>query len=442
LQVDRDMFGQTNAVGQRFEADGELVLRSAHIGGQLNLRGARVTNAKGLALDAEGLQVDRNMFCHTDDRGQRFEADGELRLLSTHIGGELNLRGAHVTNAKGPALDAEGLQVDRDMFCHTDDGGQRFEADGGLRLLGAHIGGQLSLKGAHLTNAKGLALDAQGLQVDENVLCETDDVGQRFEADGELRLRGAHIATELSLTDADLKSGSGLTLDFQQGRARRLVLPQGMGSDAIVDLRYAALTEFEDDPARRGVPGYRARVTGFTYDTVVGPAGRNCRARLAWLARATDGYVPHAYDQLAAAFRRAGRDDDAKTVMIAKQVRRRGTLSRAGKVASLAFGAPVGYGYRTWRGIAALVAIVLIGWPIFAHAYPKNMTATRASKQLPEFHALFYSADAVLPVVNLGQETAWSPRGGAQAWYGFSVLAGWLLGLGLVAFVTARVFRE
>jgi hypothetical protein len=30
----------------------------------------------------------------------------------------------------------------------------------------------------------------------------------------------------------------------------------------------------------------------------------------------------------------------------------------------------------------------------------------------------------------------------AHYWYGFSAVVGWLLGLGLVAFLTARFFRE
>jgi hypothetical protein len=50
---------------------------------------------------------------------------------------------------------------------------------------------------------------------------------------------------------------------------------------------------------------------------------------------------------------------------------------------------------------------------------------------------------AVLPVVNLGQETAWAPTGLLyELWYVFSVLAGWLLGLGLIAALTAALFRE
>lgn len=60
---------------------------------------------------------------------------------------------------------------------------------------------------------------------------------------------------------------------------------------------------------------------------------------------------------------------------------------------------------------------------------------------VPPFHAWLYSIDAVLPVINLGQKSAWT-TGAAQLWYAFSVIAGWLLGLGFVAYFTAKLFRE
>lgn len=59
---------------------------------------------------------------------------------------------------------------------------------------------------------------------------------------------------------------------------------------------------------------------------------------------------------------------------------------------------------------------------------------------------LRYAAEGYVPavprVINLGQESAWAPTGAAQYWYAFGVLAGWLLSLGFVAYLTAKLFRE
>ena len=70
------------------------------------------------------------------------------------------LSGAHLTGADGPALNADNLTVDRDMFC-----GEGFTAEGEVHLSGAHVGGQLDLSGAHLTGIDGPALIAELLTV-------------------------------------------------------------------------------------------------------------------------------------------------------------------------------------------------------------------------------------------------------------------------------------
>ncbi|HEX5622749.1 MAG TPA: hypothetical protein VFX51_30260, partial [Solirubrobacteraceae bacterium] len=106
-----------------------------------------------------------------------------MALLGARIGGQLGLNGATLTSGSYPldlgcgtlrvpesltdkfdgvALIADGLRVDQDMLCR--DG---FRAEGKVRLRGAHIGGELSFDGARL--AKGLA--ANRLRVDQDMLC-------------------------------------------------------------------------------------------------------------------------------------------------------------------------------------------------------------------------------------------------------------------------------
>ncbi len=69
------------------------------------------------------------------------------------------------------------------------------------------------------------------------------------------------------------------------------------------------------------------------------------------------------------------------------------------------------YGYRTYRAIFGLLAIILVGWGIFAWASWDHLRATKSAGQLPDYAPWLYSIDSVLPVINLGQEAAWSPTG-------------------------------
>jgi uncharacterized protein YjbI with pentapeptide repeats len=119
----------------------EVRLLGAHIGGNLDLSGANLTNANGSALNANSLTVDQNMHCN-----ENFRALGEVSLVGAHIGGNLELSGANLSNVDGHALNADGLKVDQDMFCK-----ENFTAQGEVRLLGAHVGGQLVFEGAKLT---------------------------------------------------------------------------------------------------------------------------------------------------------------------------------------------------------------------------------------------------------------------------------------------------
>ncbi|MFH9871575.1 hypothetical protein ACH4NT_36560, partial [Streptomyces lydicus] len=81
---------------------------------------------------------------------------GAVRLPGAHITGQLDLRDARLTNDAGPALTADRLQVDDNAYLAglTATGHGPL---GAVRLLGAHITGQLDLRDARLTNDAGPA---------------------------------------------------------------------------------------------------------------------------------------------------------------------------------------------------------------------------------------------------------------------------------------------
>src|SRR5665811_2141415 len=90
--------------------------------------GATLTNEAGSALTADELAVDGDLFLRAAT------VTGEVRLLGAHIGGQLACSGATLTNEAGPALYADGLTVDGDLFLPA------ATVTSEVRLLGAHIG--------------------------------------------------------------------------------------------------------------------------------------------------------------------------------------------------------------------------------------------------------------------------------------------------------------
>src|SRR5207344_134320 len=94
---------------------------------------------------------------------------GAVRLLGAHIDGQLNYTGASLRNDSGPALTADGLEVDRGMSLTGGFSATGAGELGAVRLPGAHIGGQLNCEGASLSNDSGPALTADSLQVDQTM---------------------------------------------------------------------------------------------------------------------------------------------------------------------------------------------------------------------------------------------------------------------------------
>jgi hypothetical protein len=396
---------------------GEIRLIGARIGGVCNLTGARLTNPGGHALYAVRLSVDSDLLCR---RG--FVAEGKIELSGADISGQFELDGARLTNPGAIALHGESLTIRQALTCW--DG---FTAEGEIHLANAHIG-RLNLSAATLINPNGHALNADRLIVDRNLFCRDG-----FTAKGTVRLVGARIGGRLSFNDAVLINPDALAVDLEAATANELILRPGR-TEGGVDLTNARVGLFGDDPAALTAnnPG-RLLLRGFTYETLDNDKV-DVQARLRWLTHHQHGYTSQIYDQLAAAYRRAGDEQAARKVAIAKQWRRRAALNPAGKLANWLLYLTVGYGYRTWLAALWLAGLLACGTWIFDRAYPTDMVRTDAHG--PAFHALAYTLDVLVPIVDLGQQKSWQPQGAAMYWSWAFMGAGWVLTTAVAAGLT------
>ena len=420
------MFGQDG-----FQAEGEVRLVGAHISGPLVLSGAKLANHAGIALSADRITVDGGMFC-----GEKFQAEGEVRLPGAHISGQLDLIGAKLANHPGIALNAERITVDGAMS------GEGFQAEGEVRLPGAHISGQLTLNGAKLANPNGAklpnpngcALYADRITVGGGMYC-----GEGFQAEGEVRLTGAHISGQLVFRGASLHEvfaldflEAELTLDSLQAESLWL---NDMAAIGRVNLDSAQVKVLDDTPGR-WPPSMR--LDGFIYESLQPYAeARGASGRLAWLAHAVPGYRAQPYEQLAAYYRRLGHDEEARRVLLAKQRRRRHTLGPVGRLTGYLLDGIVGYGYRPSRAFTWLVVLLAAGSVYFT----VNRPAPINPAQHPHYQPVLYTADLLIPLVNLGQSNLWAPRGAAQ-WVAAALVGlGWVLVTAVVAGITRVLAR-
>jgi hypothetical protein len=371
---------------------------------------------------------------------------GQLDLEAAELVCELLLGGcwfaepvildqAQALSLQLPASQLPGLSADRLATRGSLQLGSGFAATGEIRLRGAHIGGQLDLGGATLTNPDRHALSADELTVDHSMHC-TDG----FTARGMLNLVGAHIGGQLAFDGATLTNPNGPALQLQDLRAGALFLRDLTEPPALVEFTHAQVAALNDEPASWP---RQAILDGFVYDALVERKPISARQRLDWLTRNPRGYSPQPYEQLAAVYRRAGRDQDARTVAIAKQRARRRTLGLAGRLWSLLLDGLVGYGYRTWLAGVWLAAFWLIGWVVFDRAHEHHqLVLAKPGEAHPSFHGAVYSLDTLLPVVDLHQQAVWIPDGWVQWWAWASILAGWVLTTAVVAALTGLLKRD
>jgi hypothetical protein len=368
-------------------------LFGATIGSALEFDGAQLSSRSGLALRAPGPTVRGDMYCRAD-----FSATGTVDLFGAQIGGQLWLNDARLDKGDGDvALNAPQISVTGGVYCNG-----RFAASGGVNFFGAAVGATMEFTGARLSSPEGECLRAPGLAVKTSLSLDGG-----FSSTGDIDLAGSRLG-ELSITDAVLANGK-------------------------LDLRHAEIGVLQAEPAC--LPG-RVRLNGLSYTAMLPylPAAE----RLDVLRRDQDGYVPQPYEQLAACYRSLGDDEHARTVLLARQRRRRDHLSVAPRGWGYLQDAAVGYGYRPARALIWLLGLVALTAAYFAECPPPG---TRPP-QNTAFQAVIYAFHVVIPFLGIGQPNPYAGTTTAQWIIWAAQLAGWTLATTVVAGVTRVLSRN
>jgi hypothetical protein len=224
----------------RSEFAGAVCLLGARIGGSVILEDSRFENPTGPAMNFEHAELEQSLFL----RGATIvgaSERGAVRLLGCHVGGSLECDRAQVTNDSGPALDAESVRVDHDVYLRRGFTATSKGAGGAVRLPGGTIGGSLNCEGATLSGGLGPALHAEALRVGQYLrFIHLDATGSGF--GGAVRLLGSHVGISVSFDNAKIKNASGPAvnaerLDVEQSFFLRNVNAVGAGERGAVRLQ-------------------------------------------------------------------------------------------------------------------------------------------------------------------------------------------------------------
>jgi len=325
--------------------EGEVRLLSANISGQLNCReGTKLSNPKRTALNADGMSVSSVSLADT-------HVEGEVRLLGANIGGQLACdEGTELINHGGHALNAYGISANSVSLADT-------HVEGEVRLLGANIGGQLNFYGGtELINPGGEALNADGASASSMNLAS-------IHVEGQVRFVGGHIGGQLGIaggTELSNPGGHALLADSCQVGGG-LVFSPGVTFVGSVNLGYAQIGTLADNLA--SWPD-TYNLVGFTYNLLSGD--QNPDRRLTWIGK-SEPFSPHVYTQLAEVYRRSGHEGFARRVAIRREKERgrQPDLSLGSRAWNRFLGVTVAYGYRPWQAVVYLVVLFILGWILF-----------------------------------------------------------------------------
>ena len=466
---------------------GDLGLFACRIPDHLLLRSASLRNLflnashLGAGLGADGLRATGGVFL----RG--LVAKGEVRLLGAKLGGDLSCNGARLTAGEaGRALNADGLEATGAVFL------KGLEAKGEVQLLGAKLGGDLDCAGARLTAGEtGMALKADGLEATGTVFL------RGLEATGEVRLPGAKLGGDLDCNGARLTAAKspqtgerGKALNLQGARVTGvLFLRDGATVSGVLVLTEADIGTIVDDPGCWPKAGDLV-VDGCRYGAFVGGSPVDARRRIDWLllqpkSHLDSDFRPQPWEECARVLRAMGHEADARAVLIEKEKRqrkaRRDRLRREHLYEDAAWfsfwdalmGITTRYGRQPLLAFAWLAGLILLGLGVFEGARnaealkPNDSIALRSAEWVdcvpgaerysgegsqlacfleqpegrgyPAFNPLVYSADALLPIFDLGMQEYWVADEntgfgqGARVYLWVHVTLGWALSLLAVA---------
>nr|WP_069464019.1 oxidoreductase [Actinacidiphila rubida] len=375
---------------------------------------------------------------------------GGIRMTDAQIGTDLLLNQMTVRRDRhSRAIAADGLVVGQDVDAELVD------VIGEFSLRSARIGGRLSLRGALLRNPYDrYALNAARVQVEHTLYLSAGwdtpagvagdtppPTGARtrdFVCEGGLRLDDGRFGNAVVIARARFTLEGEQQLSLRRIQTPELRFTPGRPpTGGLVSLAGARVGKLADTPDSWPDAGLLS-LRGFQYDSLTPPEDFPLRARIAWLHAATPEFKPEPYERLAAALRASGEDAEAREVQLARQRRRRESLTVAGRAWGWLQDVTVGYGYRPGRAAVWMAVLWAVGAVYFAaHRQP----APADSGYVPHWSPALYALDLLLPVIDLGQDNAWREVGVSQWVASALTLLGWMLAT-TVAAGASRLLRR
>jgi hypothetical protein len=366
---------------------GTVRLPNAKIGGYLRLSGAQLAagSPRGIALLTDGMEIGGDIEGRDTGRGP-ISCDGRLRLVDATVRGTASLSGAHLSAPDAYALLGDRLHVGGELYL------RRAVCEGTLQMQNLDVGATLDCTGAALTRPRlrpdgtpRPSLDLRAATIGKDLVCVDG-----FVAVGGVRARVADVHKSVQFVDATLGTAgrTRYALNLYGLTTTDLVLLPGRPPAGAVRLAAARVGTFTD-PEELWAAESGVAIDGFDYQLIDETRITDTRQRLHLLEQATGDYAPGLYEQLAAAYRRAGHEERAERGPMTRQIRRYAEAGPAGRIWGALQRWTVGFGYQPWLAVCWLVLAWLLGGLWFVGHVPTPVD----DGQHPVFDSWIFAAE-------------------------------------------------
>ena len=415
---------------RKIEIEGEARLCGAAITGQLESSRAILRNRDGDTLNAEGARIGGHVFL------REVLSEGEVRLSGLAITGQLGCEGATLLNTGKRALNAQRLAVAEGFYWR----GLK-EVKGNIELASAHVGDLVDDTESWRKCDK---LSLVGFTYD--ILHGTTHVPSRLDwlQKGALSRGDFHPQPYEQLAKNLRESG-------HRAEAREILMVKEREQRKAVRGRRRQERRWRRDLARNSQlpPERRDAFIAKQQDKI--PKGSTLD-RFLLLHPSADkaDFVP----PLTLAYAQQDFRNQQRWANTVLRMRNMGS-----NAIDQVFRLSVGYGYKPWRSLHVLAVLILAGWLCAHQAWHNGDVAPNSdvillsdewqrlatddkvanpAKQWSErylvapsetelgvyalgrdyetFQPAYYAIDIVIPIISLGQETAWAPSTNRGDW--------------------------
>jgi hypothetical protein len=422
LRADKAVISGNAYFRSKFRTSGSIVLQDATINGNL------VCEDAALSLSGNALVADRLKVKGAIRFVRSLTPIGTVRLDHCETGDNIELDGA-ILGAEGTALSLMNSNVGKSVVFK---GGSC--SAGLIDLAEAHVGTNIECLVLELKQT-GVALSANRARISGSMICSGD-----FSCSGRVQMVGAEVGGNVECIGSKIREFECDGMRISGNLTWTHIRNQG---EAELSLRGTAVGTLTDDrgswPAKN-----RLHISGFVYKNLVSddadPGGGHGRVaggqaalreravlgRIDWLNRQPDTELrnPQPWLELASLLDSEGNPDGAKYVLYRYHRQIALNSGPVGRIASLPYDLLQEEPLWITPIIASLGCVsAFLFWRAYRiHAMvPTDKDALAWFKEhgevpegYPPFNPVAYSFENVLPVVKLGQDSAWAPNHGAS----------------------------